>query len=31
MAVAGTVLNAANLEPVKGMLVGLHANLADSL
>ena len=30
MAVAGTVLNAANLEPVKGMLVGLHANLADS-
>ena len=31
MAVAGTVLNAANLEPVKGMLVGLHANLADFL
>lgn len=30
MAVAGTVLNAANLEPVKGMLVGLHANLEDS-
>ena len=30
MAVAGTVLNAANLEPVKGVLVGLHANLADS-
>lgn len=30
MAVAGTVLNAANLEPVKGMLVGLHANLTDS-
>lgn len=30
MAVAGTVLNAANLEPVKGLLVGLHANLADT-
>lgn len=30
MAVAGTVLNAANLEPVKGMLVGLHSNLEDS-
>lgn len=30
MAVAGTLLNAANLEPVKGMLVGLHSNLADS-
>ncbi len=30
MAVAGTVLNAANLEPIKGMLVGLHANLEDS-
>ena len=30
MAVAGTVLNAMNLEPVKGMLVGLHSNLADS-
>lgn len=30
MAVAGTVLNAMNLEPVKGMLVGLHANQADS-
>lgn len=30
MSVAGTLLNAANLEPVKGMLVGLHSNLADS-
>lgn len=30
MAVAGTVLNAFNLEPVKGIQVGLHANLADS-
>lgn len=30
MAVAGTLLNAANLEPVKGVLVGLHSNLADS-
>ena len=30
MSVAGTVLNAANLEPVKGIQVGLHANLADS-
>ena len=30
MAVAGTVLNAADLEPVKGILVGLHSNLADS-
>ena len=30
MAVAGTVLNAMNLEPVKGIQVGLHANLADS-
>ena len=30
MAVSGTVLNASNLEPVKGMLVGLYANLADS-
>ena len=30
MAVAGTVLNAKDLEPVKGMLVGLHSNLADS-
>lgn len=30
MAVSGVLLEAANLEPVKGMLVGLHANLADS-
>ena len=30
MAIAGTLLEASNLEPVKGMLVGLHANLADS-
>ena len=30
MEIAGTVLNAANLEPVKGILVGLHSNLADS-
>lgn len=28
--VSGTLLNAADLEPVKNMLVGLHANLADS-
>ncbi len=28
--VAGTLLNAENLEPVTGMLVGLHANLNDS-
>lgn len=30
MVVSGTLLNAENLEPVKGMLVGLHANLEDS-
>ena len=30
MAVAGTLLNAYNLEPVKGMMVGLHSNLEDS-
>lgn len=30
MAIAGTLLDASNLEPVKGMLVGLHANLADT-
>lgn len=30
MVVSGTLLNAADLEPVKGMLVGLHANLEDS-
>lgn len=28
--VAGTVLNAADLEPKKGMLVGLYSNLEDS-
>lgn len=28
--VAGTLLDAYNLEPIKGMLVGLHGNLADS-
>lgn len=31
MAVGGTVLNASNLEPIKGMLVGLHADLEDSV
>lgn len=30
MQVAGTVLDASNLEPVKGILVGLHQNLSDS-
>lgn len=30
MEVAGTLLDASNLEPVKGMLVGLHSNLEDS-
>lgn len=30
MSVAGIVLDASNLEPVKGILVGLHSNLADS-
>lgn len=30
MEVAGHVLMAQNLEPVKGILVGLHRNLADS-
>lgn len=30
MAIAGTLLNAENLEPIKGMLVGVHGNLADS-
>lgn len=30
MEVSGYVLAAENLEPVKGVLVGLHANLADS-
>ena len=30
MEIAGTVLNAANLEPVKGILVGLHSDLSDT-
>ena len=30
MEVSGTLLNAANLEPIKGMMVGLHSNLEDS-
>lgn len=30
LAVSGTVLNASNLEPIKGILVGLHSNLADT-
>jgi hypothetical protein len=30
MEVAGTVIDASNLEPVKGILVGLHANQEDS-
>lgn len=30
MEVSGFILNASNLEPVKGMLVGLHGDLADS-
>lgn len=30
MEVSGTVLNARNLEPIKGMMVGLHVDLADS-
>lgn len=30
LAVGGTVLNASNLEPIKGIQVGLHSNLADS-
>lgn len=30
MEVSGTVLDASNLEPVKGILVGLHSNLEDS-
>lgn len=28
--VSGNVLAAADLEPVKGMMVGLHADLSDS-
>ena len=30
MEVSGTVLDASNLEPIKGIMVGLHANLNDS-
>lgn len=30
MEVSGTVLEASNLEPIKGILVGLHSNLNDS-
>ncbi len=30
LAVSGAVLNASNLEPIKGILVGLHSDLADS-
>jgi hypothetical protein len=30
MEVAGTLLEAENLEPVKGMMIGLHSNLTDS-
>ncbi len=30
MMVSGTVLEASNLEPIKGILVGLHSNLDDS-
>ena len=30
MEVSGTLLEASNLEPVKGMMVGLHSNLEDS-
>lgn len=30
MEVSGILLEASNLEPVKGMLVGLHSNLTDS-
>jgi hypothetical protein len=30
MEVSGTVLDASNLEPIKGMSVGLHRNLADT-
>ncbi len=30
MEVSGTVLNAENLEPIKGLQVGLHANLNDT-
>ena len=30
MEVSGTLLEAENLEPIKGMLVGLHSNLSDT-
>ncbi len=30
MAISGTVLNASDLEPVKGLSVGLYANLSDT-
>lgn len=30
LAVSGAVLDASNLEPIKGILVGLHSDLADS-
>ncbi len=30
MMISGFVLNASNLEPVKGLLVGLHSDLSDS-
>lgn len=30
MAVSGTVLNAHNLEPIKGIVTGVHTDLADS-
>lgn len=30
LVVSGVLLEASNLEPVKGMLIGLHSNLADS-
>ena len=30
MEVSGTLLEASNLEPVKGMLVGMHSNLSDT-
>ena len=30
LGVSGTVLDASNLEPIKGILVGIHSNLADT-
>ena len=30
LAVSGTVINASNLEPIKGILVGLYSDLSDS-